>query len=436
MLPSGLGRRVRASHKGDFEGRSCKARSMGTDDQKRTGLRRWLWRGLVASLSLLLVLELLVIINLNRISTEQFTRIQKLLEPHQPQINSDTLYRLRREALSRAALYDELIKKNMLLDGMVVNRNAEGEAEGICDSLLFSSLRFYALKRLGFEDSARAAWNGVLGSRSGAQWQRHPRCGKSLSRDMLMGVLVALRADPEHGTSVFRSMLSEIDRQKGFIGDGPFYVSWLSPGVAGLVRMEAERRQVAFEEWPWILKQSFSSIEYDSIFLKEGYQSHLTGLGLWLELDHKQKMEWFNPRSLLGLIGRLTGEGGEFDTSFDDRRRQWIAGRLSSLSGANLFFDWLEHKVNGIDDINSEIKLLSELLSMPQFPAVRLPMDCDRAADYVWQRRDKEAIPVAQHCGRTYAGVDFLWMAAILGAGETHLTPEDPLQNPSINLSH
>lgn len=409
---------------------------MGNQDQTTSVFRRWIWRGLAITLTSLLILELLVIINLNRISTEQFARIQKLLEPHQPQINSDTLYRLRREALSRAALYDELIKKNMLLDGMVVNRNAEGEPEGICDSLLFSSLRFFALKRLGFEESAQAAWNGVLGSRSGAQWQRHPRCGKSLSRDMLMGVLVALQANPENGTSVFRSMLSEIDRQKGFIGDGPFYVSWLSPGVAGLVRMEAERRHIAYDEWPWILKQSFSSIEYDGLFLKEGYQSHLAGLGLWLELEHKQGMEWFNPRSLLGLIGRLSGEKGEFDTSFDERRRQWIAGKLSSLSGANLFFDWLEYKVNGLYDVNSEIKLLSELLSMPQFPAVRLPRDCDRAADYIWQRRDKEAIPVARHCGRTYAGVDFLWMAAILGAGETQLTPEDPLQNESINLSH
>jgi hypothetical protein len=170
--------------------------------------------------------------------------------------------------------------------------------------------------------------------------------------------------------------------------------------------------------------------------LKEGYQSHLAGLGLWLELEHKQGMDWFNPRSLLGLIGRLSGEKGEFDTSFDERRRQWIAGKLSSLSGANLFFDWLEYKVNGLYDVNSEIKLLSELLSMPQFPAVRLPRDCDRAADYIWQRRDKEAIPLARECGRTYAGVDFLWMAAILGAGGSQLTPEDPLQNESINLSH
>lgn len=410
--------------------------SMGAQNPFGAGRSRWLLRSAFSTLIVLYILALLVIINLNRISTEQYARIQKLVEPHQPQINSDTLYRLKREALSRAALYDELIKKNMILDGMVVNRKADGRPDGICDSLLFSSLRFYALKRLGFSESADQAWSGVLGSRSGAQWQRHPQCNKSLSRDMLMGVLVALRADPEHGTTVFRSMLSEIDRQNGFIDDGPVYVSWLSPGIAGLVRMEAERRDVGFDEWPWVLKQSFSSIEYDSIFLKEGYQSHLAGLGLWLELEHKENSAWFNPRSLMGLIGRYTGEHGVLDTTFDERRRQWIAGRLSSMSGANLFFDWLEYKVNGIYDINAEIKLLAELLSMPQFPAVRLPMDCDRAADYIWQRKDKEAIPAARDCGRTYAGVDFLWMAAILGAGDSRLTPEDDEPKPTVDLSH
>jgi hypothetical protein len=398
---------------------------------------RWFWPGLAAALLGGLLLSMLVIFNLNKISSEQYSKIQDLLDTHESQVNAtDTLYRLRREALSRAALYDQLIRKNMLLDGMVINRYANGEPDGICDSLLFSAIRFYAISRLGFEQSADEAWKSVLGSRSGAQWQRHPRCTKSLSRDMLMGVLVALKADPEHGTSVFRSMLAEIERQNGFIDDGPVYVSFLSPGVAGLVRMEAERRGVAFEEWPWILKQSFSSIEYDGLFLKEGYQSHLAGLGLWLELNHKEQNDWFNPRSLLGLFARLTGESGEFDTSMDVRRRQWLAARLSSLSEVNLFFDWLQYKSNAVYEINVEVRLLSELLSMPQFPATRLPMDCDRAADYVWQRRDKEAIPAARQCGRTYAGVDFLWMAAILGAGETNIKPVDITRDSKIELSH
>jgi len=399
-------------------------------------LRHWAWRLVVVTLALLTFLEFLVILNLNRISNEQYSSIQKLMEPHSSQIASDTLHRLRREALTRAALYDGLIRRDMLVDGMVVNRNSKGEPEGLCDSLLFSSLRFYSLKKLGFNRSAEEAWDGMLGSRSGAQWHRHPRCAKSLSRDMLMGILVALRADPDHGTSVFRSMLAEISRQNGFIGDGPFYVSWLSPGVAGLVRMEAERRQIPAAEWPWILKQSFSSIEYDGMFLKEGYQSHLAALGLWLELDHMNSLEVFNPRSLLGLIGRLTGEQNSLDTSFDAQRRLWIADRIHSMSGGNLFFEWLEQKAGGVYQTQSEVKLLSDLLSMPQFPSTRLPMDCDRAADYLWQRRDGEAIPSARQCSRAWAGVDFLWMAALLGAGESQPLPEDLPANPALNLSH
>lgn len=394
------------------------------------------WRVAVLLLAIFVVLELVVIFNLNRISTEQYARIQKLSEPHRTHINTDTLYRLRREALSRAALYDELIRSRMLLDGMVINRGFNGEPEGACDSLLFSALRFYAVKKLGFNRSADEAWQSILGSRTGAQWHRHPRCGKSLSRDMLMGVLVALKADPEHGTSVFRSMLAEIDRHNGYIDDGPFYVSLLTPGVAGLVRMEAERRGVPYDEWPWILKQSFSSIEYDGIFLKEGYQSHLAGLGLWLEMNQKQKLEWFNPRSLLGLVSRWSGEKDKLDTSFDERRRQWLASKLSGLSGSNLFFDWLEYNANGLYHIESEIKLLSDLLSMPQFPVTRLPMDCDRSADYLWQRRDGEAIPDAKTCGKTYAGVDFLWMAALLGAGDSQVTSEDTFPHNAVNLGH
>src|SRR5688572_8406864 len=42
----------------------------------------------------------------------------------------------------RIRLYNALIKKSQLEDGMVVNREFSGEAKAICDSLLFSSLRF------------------------------------------------------------------------------------------------------------------------------------------------------------------------------------------------------------------------------------------------------------------------------------------------------
>lgn len=398
-------------------------------------IRWWIGRTIFAVTALLVVIELVVIHNLARINSEQYTRIQRISQPYQEQIASDSLQRLRREALSRAALYDELIKRDMLLDGMVIHRDANGAPEGVCDSLMFSSLRFYALTKLGFKKSADDAWNGILGSRDGAQWRRHPRCAKSLSRDMIMGVLVALSADPEGGDTVFRSMLAEIDRNGGFVGDGPFYVSWLSPGVAGLLRMEAERRGVPYGEWPWILKQSFSSIEYDAMFLGEGYVSHLAALGLWLEMNHTKSGALMNPRSLLGRLERIVAGGGDLDTTLDKQRREWISGRLRSLSGSNLFFEWLDESATGVLNPEAESRLLSDLLSMPQFPANRLPMDCDRDADYIWQRREGESIPVAKRCGETWSGVDFLWMAAVLGASSDD-TKYNVETQPLIPLAH
>ena len=383
-------------------------------------IRWWIGRTIFAVTALLVVIELVVIHNLARINSEQYTRIQRISQPYQEQIASDSLQRLRREALSRAALYDELIKRDMLLDGMVIHRDANGAPEGVCDSLMFSSLRFYALTKLGFKKSADDAWNGILGSRDGAQWRRHPRCAKSLSRDMIMGVLVALSADPEGGDTVFRSMLAEIDRNGGFVGDGPFYVSWLSPGVAGLLRMEAERRGVPYGEWPWILKQSFS---------------HLAALGLWLEMNHTKSGALMNPRSLLGRLERIVAGGGDLDTTLDKQRREWISGRLRSLSGSNLFFEWLDESATGVLNPEAESRLLSDLLSMPQFPSNRLPMDCDRDADYIWQRREGESIPVAKRCGETWSGVDFLWMAAVLGASSDD-TKYNVETQPLIPLAH
>jgi hypothetical protein len=306
----------------------------------------------------------------------------------------------------------------MLVDGMVVNRDLAGNPQAVCDSLLFSSIRFYALSTMGFTKSAEEAWNAMGASRNGAQWIRHPRCRTSLSRDMIMGVMVALQANPENGTTLFRSMLGEIDRNGGFVGDGPFYVSWLSPGIAGLLRMEAERRNVPFEEWPWILKQSFSSIEYDAMFLGEGYVSHLAALGLWLEAAQSKLVSGFNPRSFFGAVERLVRFDRSLDTSMDLQRRQWIAGKLRSLHGGNLFYRWLDHEAMGTLNSTTEEQLLSELLSLSQFPPNRLPMNCDRHADYLWQRREGEFISAAKDCTRTFSGVDFLWMASLLGVGD------------------
>ena len=195
------------------------------------------------------------------------------------------------------------------------------------------------------------------------------------------------------------------------------------------MRMEAERRNVPFSEWPWVLKHSFSSIEFDAMFLDEGYVAHLAAIGLWLEISKPIDSVGFNPRSIFGRVARVFSKEGRLDTEIDAQRRQWITGRLTAISSSNLFFEWLNQKSTGALDGNSEAKLLTDLLSMPQFPKTHLPRDCNRDADYLWQRREAEAIPVVAKCGETWSGVDFLWMASMLGVhSNEHPSPRhDPL---------
>lgn len=393
-------------------------------------MKPWILETLLAVLALLLVVTGFVISNLSRIITEQHARLITMNNNHEVLSVGENLSRLKREARTRAVLYDELIKRDMLLDGMVVNLDGNGDPAGVCDSLLFSSLRFYSLSSLGLKGSADEAWSAIASSRSGGQWLRHPKCLKSLSRDMVMGVLVALRANPSNGTAVFRTMLAEIDRNGGFAGDGPFYVSWLSPGIAGLLRMEAERRQIPFEEWPWILKQSFSSIEYDVMFLEEGYVSHLAALGLWLEILQSKSAQGFNPRSFLGAIERMVSFKSSLDTSMDVQRRQWIAGRLREIHSDNLFYRWLDHKAFGSLSQETEERMLTDLLALKQFPIDRLPMNCDRRADYVWQRKHQEFVSANSSCSKTYSGVDFLWMASILAGQGGWAKPEAETDTP------
>jgi hypothetical protein len=59
-------------------------------------------------------------------------------------------------------------------------------------------------------------------------------------------------------------------------------------------------------------------------------------------------------------------------------------------------------------------KMLEDLLAMPQFPVDQLPTNCDRKADYLWQRKSEEYQPRSSNCHITYNGTDFLWMTALL----------------------
>jgi hypothetical protein len=318
------------------------------------------------------------------------------------------------EALHRVELYERLITQDHLLDGMVINRDSEFEPEDICDSLLFSSLRYAALRRLNLD--AGPAWTGITNSKSNRMWLRHPRCVKPLSRDMLMGLFTALHYQPPGSKLIVEELLSVLGKRRGYFSDGPFYVSYLSPGIAGLARYLAEEHGIPFARWPWVVKQSFSSIEYDTIFLQKGFESHLAALGLWLELDFSEGARPYNPRSILGEVERrMTNENNPNQIGGERGRREWITEKMIALDPKNLFFRYLYLKVHGQFDELQRLALLDELLRMPGFPADRLPNVCDRAADYMWQRYSSEYPPrETLDCRRQFAGVDFLWMVSLL----------------------
>lgn len=377
--------------------------------------RLWTHRMILAGATLLVVVEGIIILNLARLNETQFQA--RLLTPRQAtEPVRESLYRLKREVRTRAALYEQLIQANMLSEGMVIYRDHRGRERGLCDSLLFSALRFRALQNLGMKTEANTAWKAIDASRDGGFWWRHPYCrNRSLSRDMLMGVMMTLDTAPSGSREALVELLKEIDERGGSFSDGPFFVSYLSPGPAGLLRHLASSKKIPSSQWPWVLKNSFSSIEFDALFLQPGYQSHLAALGIWLEFEMSKSEGGFNPRSALGEVERLiTGAPSGTETTIDRERLLWISSLLLEQNPSNLFFDYLHALVSDTLTDGKRVALLSDLLNMKQFPTDRLPRDCDRSADYLWQRRVEEYVPERDDCHETYAAVDFLWMAGLL----------------------
>ena len=135
-------------------------------------------------------------------------------------------------AYEKALFYERLIEESMLEDGMVVVRGEKGEAKHMCDSLLFSSLRYVALQKLGLDKRAARAWESIQQSQSNGEWFRHPQCVKlGTSRDMMLGILAAFSQDPPDKREILLDMIKYISENNGFFSTGPVDVSFLLPGV-------------------------------------------------------------------------------------------------------------------------------------------------------------------------------------------------------------
>jgi hypothetical protein len=318
------------------------------------------------------------------------------------------------EAHRRIRFYDDLVNDKLLDHGMVINKTTSGGVLDICDSLLFSSLRFVALKKAGLTDRAQSAWNAIENSQIDGYWLRHPMCKKSTSRDMIVGVMVALSQKPDRYDQHILALLKTIEDNNGYLGKGPIYVSYATPQIALGLRMLAANLQIARSNLPVHVQNGFSTGELSVQVLERGFASHLVALSIWLELELNntaRKYPISPPHA--SYIATLVDT---FDhVSFKSSRLQWQTHKLVMLDPQNMFFRYLRLKSINAMNPNIAHKMLNELLVMPQFPPDALPTNCDKKADYLWQRKSQEYTPKGNaNCQTTFNGTDFQWMASLL----------------------
>lgn len=321
----------------------------------------------------------------------------------------------------RVALYDDEVVRRHLVDGMLVNWTLHGRMLDQCDSLLFSALRFTALSKLGHEERARDAWNAIQGSQNDGYWLRHPRCDKSTSRDMIVGLMIALSQKPFGYEQHLKTLLARLKEHNGYFGTGPVYVSYTTPGIAKLIAMmAAQEPSIQASDVPLVVADGYSTNEIQMLVTQRGYAAHLIALTIWLEME----LQHGRPEAPSGfheMLDDLTLPfgGGELY----EQRYEWSTHELVKLDQRNLFFRYLRLRAAGAMNPAVAYKMIDELLAMEQFPEDRLPLDCDRKADYLWQRSSTQYEGSSRGCRRQYHGTDFVWMAALLREAADLYTP-------------
>ncbi len=323
---------------------------------------------------------------------------------------------IKRQLLSqldeRVSLYDDEVVKKHLVDGMLVNWTLHGRMLDQCDSLLFSALRYTALHKLGREPRASDAWNSIQSSQTDGYWLRHPRCHKSTSRDMIVGLMVALSQKPFGYAQHLKTLLARVKQHNGYFGTGPVYVSYATPGVAKLMGMlAAQEPGIAAAELPTVVTDGYSTNEIQMLVTQRGYAAHLIALTIWLEME-LQHGRPEAPKGFHEMLDDLTLPfgGGELY----EQRYEWSTNELVKLDPRNLFFRYLRLRAAGALTPPVAYRMMAELLGMEQFPQDRLPLDCDRRADYLWQRSSTQFEPSGRGCHRQFHGTDFVWMASLL----------------------
>ena len=238
------------------------------------------------NLLLFLVAGLGQLIATNRILTNQNSLFQQWATQLQQGDHRLSFDRdLEQRARQRAALYIDRIEEGFLEDGMVVGRNILGEPEDLCDSLLFTSLYYVSLNKLGYKDKALKTWRAIEKSRQDGQWFRHPRCRKTTSRDMILGVLAALSQDPPGTRNHILETLGYVEKTNGYLSRGRADIGYLAPGVGEIFRIFAAGQKILPYTLPAHVSWSFSTLEFSALISQTGYRSHLIALGAWLEME-------------------------------------------------------------------------------------------------------------------------------------------------------
>lgn len=317
---------------------------------------------------------------------------------------------LKLEALSQVLFYEKKIKENFLEEGMLVNRSLLGFQLDQCDSLLFSSLRYTALEKLGLKSLAEEAWLAIAKSYElEGKWIRHPQCREALSKDMFLGLMTALVQRLGKDKILISKTRDQIEEAKGYFDDGPIYLSYLPPPLRILFDNILVLNGLEETRYSDI---NFSLSEFEILTVKKGYRSHLTALYMWLThqvmslFEEKPSFVYESPFGLSKFLGSL---------GFRDilsKKRSWLALELYSSDIQNLFF-----KIVFLNEMNllkpSKFLLLRELLERKEFPKGRDAWDCDRKADYLWQRYSEEYVGKAS-CQKSFHGLDFIWILALL----------------------
>lgn len=308
---------------------------------------------------------------------------------------------LKKNAIKKFKKYYEMQENYHLSYGLIVNRDHLGQITSECDSLLFSSLRYVALKKIGLHSEAKKAWSFIEKSKdtNGQSFVRHPLCRHSTSRDMMIGIIAALIYKPNNSEIHLNQLIRFIENNYGFFHIGRPDVSFTSPGIGFLMRKLGDLYSLPSNKIPLVIRKGFKTNSLDVLFSPVGYRLHLIGLTLWLEMEIQNRKNQSK--------GRI--------------KRELYSGELKELSKKiyvkdpyNLFFKFLYLKSHGKLSKESLASLLSNLIHMPQFPEARLPKDCDRKADYLWQRQSKEYFVKKSTCHETYSGVDFQLLTAII----------------------